>query len=192
MLLAGLDIETTGLDPDKEARLIQIGLSVLDTESLHEDKYVRDVRPIGNIFIEAKALEVNTFTLDRIANADSTATVDAWFDQQLRKDGYKYDTMIPVGWNVVAFDAVFIRKEMPLLYKHFMFASPLHSTRAIDLTALGLLVEYKTGVPYSETKRVLKEQAATKLGYNKEHDALYDAEAALLDLKQFRDWLTEV
>lgn len=190
MLLAGLDIETTGLYSDRNHKIIQVGLAIRRADVDKIDKYTMDVCPVGDLLISSRSLEINKFTLDRIGVADTTTTVDAWFDRQLRKDGYKHDTLIPVGWNVIGFDGVFIQKEMPLLAKYFTFANDTHSTRAIDLTSLGLLVEYKTGTPYSEIKRALREQAAVKLGRNNEHDALYDAEAALMDLDHFYNLLS--
>lgn len=188
MILASVDLETTGLDPDKGCKLIQVGLVIKNPNSDKLDKYVMDVQPVGDIFIESRALGVNKFTLLRIAQADVTSTVDAWFDTQLRKDGYKHDTLIPVGWNVIAFDREFLRREMPLLYKYFQFASPTHSTRAIDLTSLGLLAEYKTGIPYSDIKVAMKNYTRDVLGRENEHDALYDAEAALVALDRFKSW----
>lgn len=189
MLLAGLDIETTGLDLKQGHRLIQIGISVLDTETGKTNDYASDVRPVGKIVYNDHAMQVNKFTKSRIKKADSQYKVDSEIWGQMLKDGYRHDTLIPVGFNVIMFDMPFIRLELPLIATLFTYPTEQRSTRAIDLMSLGLLYEFKTGVPYGSIKKASKEHVEKAFGYENHHDALYDAKAALETLRFFRDKL---
>jgi DNA polymerase III epsilon subunit-like protein len=189
MLLAGLDIETTGLDMKAGHRLIQIGISVLDTETGQTNDYVSDVRPVGKIIYSDYALKVNGFSKRRIKAARSQDSVDAAIWSQMMKDSYKLDSLIPVGFNVIMFDMPFIKKELPLVSTLFTYPSEQRSTRAIDLMSLGLLYEFKTGTPYDSLKKDMKDYVEKVFGYENHHDALYDAKAALETLRFLRDKL---
>lgn len=192
MLLAGLDIETTGLDMNENHRLIQIGVYIEDTETGRTSRYTSDVRPLGTIATSEEALLINGFTAKRIMDAPTQATVDAELFTLLKDCGYTYDSLIPVGWNVVAFDMPFIQKELPLATKYFTYPCSTHSTRAIDLTALGLYYEYKTGTPYKELKKRIATEIELRLGKALWHDAGYDAQAAVEALKYFKELLQEI
>lgn len=189
MLLAGLDIETTGLDMKQGHRLIQIGISVLDTETGKTNDYYSDVRPVGKIMYSDHALKVNGFTKRRIKKARSQDSVDAILWGQMLADGYKLDSLIPVGFNVIMFDMPFIRKELPLVATLFTYPTEQRSTRAIDLMSLGLFYEFKTGTPYDSLKKDVREYVEKVFGYEKHHDALYDAKAAIETLRFFREKL---
>jgi len=192
MILAGVDIETTGLDLNANHRLIQIGICVKDTETGQVNCYTKDVKPIGDMQIQARALEINKFDLQRIGSAHAGPLVDGGLATELKWDGYTPHSLIPVGWNIGLFDLPFIRHELPAVARLFKFNSSESSPRLIDLTALGLLYEYKTGTPYAEVKTRIKEHCIKTLGRDQEHDALYDAQAALVALDWFRDELGNI
>lgn len=188
MLLAGVDIETTGLYMNRGHRLIQIGISVLDTElgTIHD--FVTDVRPVGRVEYDDRAMKINGFTKARIKKAPSQDAADTQIWGELLRL-YRADSIIPVGSNVINFDMAFIKKELPLVATMFMYPNDDHGIRAIDLIPLGLFHELKTGIPYEAIKREYKDYAAHALGYREEHDALYDAKAALQILNYFKEKL---
>jgi len=176
MILAGVDIETTGLDPDKHHRIIQIGIAT-DTHA-----FWRDIQPEGPIMIDPRALAVNKFTLTRIGKADHTSVVDRSLDKLLSSAGFKRGDLTPVGWNVGGFDMQFINKELPLTAKYFHY-------RCVDLTALAIFYEVKTGKSYKDLKEDLKKKVVSIFGSDNEHDALWDAQAALVALRLFKEVL---
>lgn len=186
MLLAGLDIETTGTDLNAGHRLIQIGISVLDIETGTVNDYSSDVRPVGKVAIDEGALKVNKFTKKRISNAPSQTAVDTMIWSEMLKV-YKHDSLIPVGWNVILFDMPFIRRELPLIAGMFTYPTPQRSTRAIDLMSLGLYYSHLTGKPYEGVRDDVRAEVAKRMGVNNEHDALYDAKAALEALNVYKE-----
>lgn len=175
MILVGLDIETTGTDSNKDHRLIQIGIASIDGLRL-----VKDVCPSGNINIQQETLDINKFSIKRIGEGVPTKDCDLLLTEALQAAGYRENSLTPVGWNVGAFDMVFIKKELPKTASFFTY-------RTLDLTALALMYELKTGKSYRELKDVFHEKIAQKLGRNERHDALYDAEAALEAVVLFKD-----
>lgn len=187
MLLAGLDIETTGLEMTAGHRLIQIGICVLDTETGVMNEYSSDVQPVGKIVFDDFAMKVNGFTKKRIKAAPTQTQVDSIIWGELLKAGYRIDSLIPVGHNVIMFDMPFIRRELPLIAKMFTYPSPQRSTRAIDLMSLGLAYEYKTGIPYESIKAESKQHVEKVFGYAHHHDAMFDAKAAIETLKFYRE-----
>jgi DNA polymerase III epsilon subunit-like protein len=186
MLLAGLDIETTGLEPAQGHRLIQIGIYTLDTITGVSHTYSSDVQPVGKIRYDPEALKVNKFTKRRVENAPQQYSVDTILWQDMLRDGYQHDSLIPVGWNVISFDLMFIARELPLLKNMFRYGNPEHSNEAIDLNGLALYYSFKLGMDYKQLKREIKDRAAGLLGEQNEHDALYDAHAAIAALTVFR------
>lgn len=175
MQLAGLDIETTGTDVNKQHRLIQIGVALLDGREL-----AQDVQPSGDIVIEAEALSINGFTLEHIGKAPKTAEADNLVSKSLSDWGFKAGELTPVGWNVGGFDITFIKRELPNTATFFSY-------RALDLTGIAMLYELKTGKSYRDLKEMFHSAIAEKLGEDKRHDALYDAKAALIAVELFRD-----
>lgn len=175
MILIGLDIETTGTDVNKHHRLIQIGIASKDGLRISYD-----VLPKGDMFIQQEALGINGFTLSRIGNANIGSAVDNAISAELSFLGYKENSLTPVGWNVGGFDMTFIKKELPKTASFFTY-------RTLDLTALAIMYELKTGKSYRDLKDIFHAKIAEKLGRNERHDALYDAEAALEAVDLFKE-----
>lgn len=168
MTFAGIDIETTGLEPGKH-RLIQLGVAFVEG-----DHYKYDVCPEGNITIDAEALAINKFTLKRIADGMPTSEADAHIYEILSHE-FKPAEITAVGWNVGSFDYSFLKREMP------KFAS-LISHRVADLTAIAMLAAVKRGkyTNYRDIKEQWHTKAEAVLGETAIwHDALWDARAAL-------------
>lgn len=175
MIFAGLDIETTGVDINKGHRLIQIGVAFEGGP-----KIAYDVRPTGDLTISAEALEVNNFTLKRIGEAEPTHIVDDRLSADLRKAGYKLGSITPVGWNVGGFDMCFVKKELPKSAEFFSY-------RTLDLTGIAMMYELRTGKGYRDLKDEFAAKTKAVLGRDERHDALYDAEAALVVMKLFKE-----
>ena len=174
MVFAGVDIETTGTDPDAGHRLIQIGIAFAYSPTMGGD-----VQPIGDINIQADALAVNHFTLARIGAAPLQTDVDTRITFQLSAAGYKAGDITPVGWNVGGFDMVFVKKELPKTAAFFSY-------RVFDLTTIAIMESLWTGTPYPVVKIKLASKVVECLGRDESHDALYDAEAALIILDYYK------
>lgn len=172
--LCGLDIETTGINVAYND-LIQIGIVLPDGF-----KVVRDVRPAHEYFIEKEALEVNGFTRLRILKAPLNTKVDEELSGILGLSGYSPGSLTPVGFNVGGFDIPFIKKSLPKTAEFFSY-------RALDLTALAITYELITGKSYRDLKDEMHKKIAAKLGRDQRHDALYDAEAALIAVDLFKE-----
>lgn len=177
MILAGLDIETTGTDYNKGHRLIQIGIAFRDGL-----KIAYDVQPTGDIMIQQEAMDVNRFTLERIGSAPFTARVDDAISNKLANTGLKEGDITPVGWNVGGFDMGFVKRELPKTAAFFSY-------RTLDLTGVAIIYELTTGKPYKDLKQELHQKIVERLGRDKRHDALYDAEAALEAVELLKELL---
>lgn len=176
MQLVGLDIETTGVDINRYHRLIQIGIAFSDPAN----DLVRDVRPVGDMMIQQDALNVNHFTLDRIGQAQPQHVVDDQLGAELARRGYKRGELTPVGWNVGGFDITFIKKELPRVASFFSY-------RTLDLTGVAMMHELRTGKGYRDTKDEFHKRIVERLGRDERHDALYDAQAALVAVELFKE-----
>lgn len=169
MKIAGLDLETTGIDPTAGHRIIQIGIAF-------PDKTVTgyDILPEGDINISAEALGVNHFTLERIGRATKQSHVDAVLADELKSRGYTPGSIHAIGWNVGSFDLNFVRMELPKIAGYF-------SHRCIDLTGIAMLKAVIDGGNYRDLKEQYHSLAAQALSeeHPQWHDAVWDARAAL-------------
>lgn len=170
----GVDIETTGLDPAKDHRLIQIGIFYGGQAGISES---RDIYPRGNMKIDAEALEVNGFDLKRIAEGEPTDVVDMDLYNLLHGIyGYKEGSLTAVGWNVGSFDFSFIRKELPN-------TASLFSHRCLDLSgACMLIADANKWGSWRDLKAHIQKKVEEQMAVGgipaRWHDALWDAEAA--------------
>lgn len=175
MKLIAFDLETTGLDPQRD-QILQIGAVVFDHEDVTTPierlpSFVTDVRHDryeGNAF----ALQMNAWLLKRIATAKPKPPdlIAAMYRlQEFIRDNHRTEIdfkLNPVGFNVAAFDVAFVKAAgFDYLFHH----------RPIEL---GSLLS-KDGLPVTST-------AACKL-INREvqHDALEDARDAV---RLYRYW----
>jgi DNA polymerase III epsilon subunit-like protein len=173
--LTGLDIETTGTDINAGHRLIQIGIVLPDG-----GKIVHDVQPTGDITISGEAMKVNGISLARLGAAKKTHVVDETIAADLKGRGFAAQSLTPVGWNVGGFDMSFIKAELPRTAVYFSY-------RTLDLTGLAMLYELRTGKGYRELKDLFATRTKEILGRDERHDALFDAEAALVALDLFKE-----
>jgi DNA polymerase III epsilon subunit-like protein len=177
----GVDIETSGIDLAAGSRLIQIGIST----GLPDGDYCRLVRPSdGDFEWNPQSALVHNIPLDDIYSAAPDKEIDAELFHWLLAHGADPDkrVLIAVGWNVQSFDMPFIRHSLPL-------SGDLISRRSVDLNSVcftmgSMALPYEGSIPrWSGWKRMSKTYAAEKLAAagvaTNEHDALYDAQAAL-------------
>ncbi len=182
-IFAGVDIETTGTKVDRHG-LIQIGIA---TEDGFE--FVSDVDP-GSVEIEEEAMQVNGFTMARLAVAPNTSSVALNLFTALR-EWYSGERVriIAVGWNVGSFDMPFIQRAFPAVTEKFF------SYRTCDLNAVCFTLDrarkgIKGVLRYDGLKKDAKrhaEEVLTAKGVAAQwHDALYDAKAAMVAWERLR------
>jgi hypothetical protein len=183
--LIGLDGVMSDSELADGAVLVQIGVAFDATERF------RAVLgwPDGSYFKTDRATAVHGVEPSAIAAADPPAEVDAQLEQWLLDRGADTNkrALVPVGYNVGAFDLPFVRAYLPR-------TSQLLSRRVVDLNAFCLA--YEGQVPYegllptfSGWKRLAKHYVAEKLGTvgleENWHDAGYDAAAAVPQVEFF-------
>lgn len=187
LIFCGLDGEMTSSEISEGGALIQIGLSLApDTTFTATIGH----RP-GSYTADPKAMAVHGITEAAIAAAPSAAVVDAQARRWLLAHGASTakKLVIPVGFNVGAFDMPFVKATLPGTYR-------LLSRRTVDLNAVCFAMD---GMPYEGStprwtgwKRLAKRAAAQTLadvGVDAAwHDAGYDAAAALVAF----EWLKRI
>ena len=178
----GLDIETTGLEPDQGHRLIQIGLYFQENGA----KLTRDILPIGTMTIDPEAMAVNGFTVERIQQGTPNDEADAEIAAWLRGKGLETDSLVAVGFNVGWFDQHgFLKRELPETCKFF-------GRRSVDLTGITYLISEITGKSREVVKTETRDKVAALLGTTAQwHDAGYDAHAAIVTFEVMQDLLRE-
>lgn len=194
LIFVGLDGEMTGPDLDKGHRLCQIGVAAFSPD----DGWSMFVSDIGQPTapIDPRASQVHGFSDERIRTGPAASLVDEQLAAWLVSLGatVRPRKVVPVGWNVGAFDMPFVRADLPDSYELF-------SRRTCDLNAaaftLSSIVKI-SGSPASlkGLKRAAKRAAAATLaaeGFPEAwHDAGYDAAAALAGWLWMRDRLSDL
>jgi|SRR6266853_40786 len=166
MIYCGLDIETTGLDLNKDHRLIQLALVYGPAT------WVYDVLPIGVMTIDPRAMEVNKFTLSRIEGGVPNDELDHDLSKYLLNE-FKPESLTAVGWNIGSFDLPFLKKELPK-------TSTLFSHRVVDLSGICILAAERKSLNWRNLKEVWHKAAEEAMNEKAQwHDALWDARAAL-------------
>jgi hypothetical protein len=183
--LIGLDGEMSDSELTDGAVLVQIGVAFDATERFS----ALLGWPVDSYFKTDRAMDVHGIDAAAIAAADPPGEVDAQLEQWLLARGADSDkrALIPVGYNVGAFDLPFVRAYLPR-------TSQLLSRRVVDLNAFCLAYEgrvpYKGSMPtFSGWKRLAKRYSVEKLaavGLEENwHDVGYDAASAILQLEFF-------
>jgi hypothetical protein len=184
IVLLGLDGEMSGSEIADGHVLVQIGAAFSATDMFRSLLGY----PIGSYPFSEKGMAAHGIAPEEIAQAPSPPEVDAALTQYLlsgliaRGQEANAKRLIPVGFNVGAFDLPFVAKFLPNAYA-------LLSRRVIDLNAFCLgygaaSKEYKGSIPkWSGWKRLAVDVAAKNLAAAgitlSPHDAGYDAAEAL-------------
>lgn len=181
MLYLGIDGEMTSAELSQGGKLCQIGVATkegtLFSKVIGWDK--------GTYQAEPTAMAVHGISESIIESATRGPVVDdelySWLVAQ-GADPSVRGRVIPIGFNVAAFDVPFIREALPR-------SNSLLSRRTIDLNAVVMTMAnagilYNGSAPgWSGWKRLAKRAAVDKLktmGYEEnQHDAGYDALMAI-------------
>jgi len=104
-----LDVETTGLKPDKHS-IVQLAM-IIDVNGQMKDKRVWNIQPIPEREIEQKALEVTGLTLETLQTytpyKEAMNEIILWLNNFINPYD-KADRAYPIGYNV-GFDMDFLR-----------------------------------------------------------------------------------
>ena len=158
MIVAGIDIETTGLDFAKGDRITEIGIALY-----------RDGKRIGGIVkrvnpereVSAKAAQITGLTLDALKDEPKWAEVGPLIHQVLEKAD------LVIGHNSDSFDLPFVQHEQKQIGIDWVPKSGIDTMRAARwATPNGKLPSLKE----------LSWSLGLKYDQNQAHTALYDAD----------------
>lgn len=177
LVLIGLDGEMTGSGSPEEFQLIQIGVATLSGARWQSD--------IGHSQYNSseEAMKVNGFTDERVKAGPPETVVDGWLNQFLAEHKVLEKRGIAVGWNVGSFDMPFVRRYLPQSAKRFSY-------RSLDLNSVCFTIGEATGRTWQSVKEEAKAAAVKTIGFEKWHDAGYDAMAAIRAWEHLRDMIT--
>ena len=163
MILAGIDIETTGLKVENGDRITEIGLKLFNTDTKKYAQYVQRVNPEKNV--SAKAQRITGLTWQLLKSEPTWKEVGLTVNKLLQR----VDVLI--GHNAIGFDFPFIAHHQ----NEIGISNPLPNT-LIDTMVKGRVCTCDGKLPSLE-------ELCWCLGIEydqlKAHGALYDAELAL-------------
>jgi hypothetical protein len=168
-MYVGLDGEMSSSELDRGGRLLQIGLALENGAS-----YSAMINP-GEMLWDEKAVSVPGFTRDMLPLMPNFEDVDRNAYEFLVAQGAdprRRTKTVPVGWNVGAFDMPFVRTTLPATYSLF-------SRRTVDLNAICFALDGEDNLNFESWKKLSKEYAIEKIGYEDAHDAGWDAKMSL-------------
>lgn len=162
MIIAGVDIETTGVDWIKGDRITEIGIVLLNPDSGKRSFFCQRVNPERNI--SAKAQQITGLTNEMLENEPVWAMVGSKVDMILSK------VDVLVGHNSFSFDFPFIFYEQETIGK----TKPSH-IKYVDT------MDARWATPDGKPPSLEELSWCFGFGYDttKAHTAIYDAELAL-------------
>lgn len=171
------DVETTGLDANRHS-IIQLGYVRTDLME-RRTTTILTMRPLDDVDINLKALEVNKISIQTLLSAPAPTIAYRRLMDELNSWISKFDKrdkFIPVGYNV-RFDLDFLRawflKIDPVEGKYF--GSYFH-TGAIDVWSLVALHLGEKLLDLPNTKlTTVAEACGLTVEQSETHNALYDA-----------------
>jgi oligoribonuclease (3'-5' exoribonuclease) len=164
-----LDLETSGVDPDKHS-ILSIGI-VVSLNGLDDyQSFYREIK-YDELVIMPRSISINKFNFTDQTGRIPLFEADEEAEIFVRK--YFHDSIVmPVGLNVGEFDMQFIRKQMPKLAERL-------SHRTVNLNGLIYILAEKHSRHFDELKKELSDKAhetVQKLGLGVDpHNALYDS-----------------
>lgn len=184
----GLDLETSGTNPNLHAP-IQVGL-VAPTGKMFvsniggwkfrsaEEYYFQQITPIW----DEDAAAIHGITQDELIAAPYSFQIASSAASFVREQSKVDKTnRIMVGWNVASFDLDFLRHHMVRLADVFAY-------RTVDLNALCFTISHQSEKHTFDTLKTQAMEAAVEaIGYEDRHDALWDAQAALVSFQYLSD-----
>lgn len=165
-----LDIETSGVDPNKHS-MLSIGIVITIDGFENYLSFYEEIK-YDELVIEPGAIEINNFEFKNQEGRIPLETVDNKAYDFVKKYYSKTDKAMVIGLNVGEFDLQFINKHMPKL-------ASLLNRRAVNLNSLIYLIADINSVEFTTLKEDLSVKAyaivdGLGLGLQK-HNALYDA-----------------
>jgi len=187
MIYIGLDIETSDLKIDDNAKIIQLGLSCIVAG--RPVVFSSMVKNEGETFISEESFSVHGISAGELVSAPSLSEVEynaiKWLEELV--DLSESEKLIAVGWNVNSYDLPFINKFMPNLRKFF-------SHRVVELNSLCYLLggsshfEYRSSDSIKlQAKNINKKLLGEFNVIGDEHDAGYDAALGLMIFAYFKN-----
>jgi len=179
LIFFGLDGEMSAPNLSDGGRLIQIGVAAGEPEGRDHSLFASLINPGPGYTWSMRAEGIHGFRKDEVEAAPVAPEVDnalfSWLLDRGAEEG-KRGNIIPIGFNVGAFDMPHVAEVLPLTYSLF-------SRRTVDLNALCFTLdgsEYNNNpVSWSGWKRLAKnfaERTIHEQGFpGAEHDAGYDA-----------------
>lgn len=190
-VFVGLDGEMSGANIEDGHVLIQIGAAVRVNNTVDTFSSLLKVDSRGEGWWDERAAKVHNIPIEKVDGAPPAAEVDSQLAGWLLERGAIFGRrfLVPVGFNVVAFDMPFVRQALPE-------TAELFSRRGVDLNALMYAAEGWDPNPRNATrkwsgwKRSAKKAVAPQVDVLcpgvTDHDAGYDAVQALLIFEWMR------
>ena len=192
-IFCGFDGEMSGADLEGGCALIQIGAAIRIDGQVQT--FCSDISPTPGPpgWWQPKAAQVHGLTLERLAAAPTASQVDDQLYDWLvaaGADPSRRARLLPVGFNVMAFDMPFVKKFLPRSYSLF-------SRRGIDLNALCFALAQADQSSSARSadgyKRLMKQTVdpvVSQLNDQGPHNAGFDAAQALLGFEWISNGLT--
>ena len=129
MNIVGLDIETTGLDPDKH-QILSIGACTIGENGDPKDIFYRKIEH-NDYLISPQAMRVNGIDIRLWFGKDMVTTISNFSEWLISQYG-STEPIHALGYNVGSFDVQFLKRQYRDLY-------PFHY-RSIDLNSCLMLL----------------------------------------------------
>ena len=173
-MIAWVDLETTGLDPNK-CGIIELACVVTNDKIDYKDEYESWVVPIGPVYWEdyARQMHIKSGLLEEWLKQKTKPYREV--DDQLHDFLFEIDKKNPFfpGGSSVHFDMLFIKKYLPR-------TASIMSHRIFDVSSCKLLFHAGTGIGRDELPPIKSETA---------HRAMSDIQDSLSAAREYRDFI---
>lgn len=167
----GVDGEMSHDDVSAGGALLQLGVAVRGVDGVMQH-FDTVMRPGGEYAWDDVAASVHGFTREQVDSWDvSVGEADKMLYDWLVGVGCKPSKRsdnVAVGFSVGSFDMPFVKRFLPDTFSLF-------TRRFLDLNALVYMLAVKTGEEFLSVKTHVMDEVVERIGYNKAHDAGWDA-----------------